>query len=320
FIMNAGATPAQISAFLVARRMKGETVAEITGAAITMRAKMEKINSTGDIIDVCGTGGDADKIKSSNKKGSLNISTAVAFVVAAGGVTVAKHGNKSVSSASGSADILTELGIDIKAPKEMLEEALNNIGICFMFAPIFHPAMRHVAPIRQELGIRTIFNLLGPIINPASPKRQLLGVYEQELLTKMAETLKALGSQKAWIVHGSDGMDEITITGKSHVAELKNNEINDFEIDPISYGIKYADKESLIGGSPAENAKELRLLFAGKKSAYFDVVILNSAAAFMVVDKVDSIENGLVLAEEIITSGKAKEKLAELVAISRKII
>jgi len=319
-IMNGGATPAQIAAFLTALRMKGETVAEITGAAVALRAKMHILSAPSLCIDVCGTGGDAQKTNSQTKKGSLNISTAVALVVASGGVAVAKHGNKAVSSASGSADILGELGVNIRASREILEKALTEIGISFLFAPLFHPALRQVAPIRQELGIRTIFNLLGPLINPASPKRQLLGVYSPDLLAQMIEVLQKLGSEKAWVVHGSDGMDELTLTGQSSVAQLEAGNIRFFEINPSSYGLSLCDTEALKGGSPAHNAKALQLLLSGKKSAYRDVVLLNSAAAFLIADKVDSIENGLVLAEKLIDSGKAKEKLAELVAFTNQIV
>lgn len=313
-IMNGGATPAQIAAILMGLRIKGETVQEIAGSAITMRAKMDIISAPDNTIDVCGTGGDA----SSDNGSTLNVSTAVALVVAACGIPVAKHGNKSVSSLSGSADVLSMLGVNIQSSKTKTEESLKEAGICFMFAPLYHKATRHVAPIRQELGIRTIFNLLGPLANPAKPKHQLLGVYDRKLLHPMAEVLKILGSDKAWVVHGHDGMDELTITGPSYVAELENGEINMFEITPEEAGLERAETGSLKGGSPHRNAHELSLLLAGKKSAYRDVVLLNAAAALIIAGKARDIKEGINIAASAIDSDKAKQALADLVRISNE--
>ena len=312
-VMNGGATPAQIAALLMGLHINGETAEEIAGAAITMRAKMEHVSAPEGVIDVCGTGGDA---KSSGS--TLNISTAVALTVAGCGVPVVKHGNKSVSSLSGSADVLAALGVNIQADKDRIERCLAEAGICFMFAPIFHKSMRHIGPTRQELGIRTIFNLLGPIANPARPKRQLMGVYEFSLLEPMARVLRTLDSEKAWIVHGNDGMDELTITGISHVAELKDGEIRTFEIAPEDAGLERADADSLRGRSPDGNARELNLLLTGKRSPYRDIVLFNAAAALVVADKVAGIRQGVAMAAESLDSGKAKETLANLVRITNE--
>lgn len=312
-VMNGGATPAQIAALLMGLHINGETAEEIAGAAITMRAKMEHVSAPGGIIDVCGTGGDA-------KKGgpTLNISTAVALTVAGCGVPVAKHGNKSVSSLSGSADVLAALGVNIQADKERIERCITEAGICFMFAPVFNKSMRHIGPTRQELGIRTVFNLLGPLANPARPKRQLMGVYESSLLEPMARVLRTLESEKAWVVHGGDGMDELTITGVSHVAELSNSEIKVFEITPEDAGLECADADSLRGRSPDGNARELNLLLNGKRSPYRDIVLLNAGAALVVADRVTDIREGVVIASEAIDSGKAKETLADLIMITNE--
>ena len=307
-IMNGGATPAEIAAFLIGLRVKKETVEEITGAAITIRAKMETITAPEGAIDVCGTGGDG--------KGSLNVSTAVALVVAACGVPVVKHGNKSISSKSGSADVLAALGVTTQADRETAERCLQEVGICFLFAPLYHKAMRHVAPIRQELAVRTIFNILGPLINPASPKFQLLGVYDKALLVPIAEVLRALGSEKAWVVHGSDGMDELTLSGVTHVAELKDGAITTFDVSPADAGFVIADEAELKGGNATYNAKELSLMLAGIKSPYRDIVLLNAAAALVVAGKAQSLLQGAEIATAAIDSGKAKETLASLALIT----
>ncbi|HEU5048344.1 MAG TPA: anthranilate phosphoribosyltransferase [Rickettsiales bacterium] len=311
-IMNGGATPAQIAAILMGLRIKGETAAEIAGSVITMRAKMETLNAPEHCIDVCGTGGDASRESGS----TLNVSTAVSLVVAACGVPVAKHGNKSVSSSSGSADVLTALGVNIQAGKDKSETALREAGICFMFAPLYHKSMRDITPVRQELGIRTLFNLLGPLANPAKPKRQLLGVYDRKLLHPMATVLKTLGSEKAWIVHGSDGMDELTISGPSHICELNGDTIRSFNISPEDAGLECAAPDALKGGTPEQNAHELSLLLTGKLSAYRDIVLLNAAAALVVADKVADIKAGADLAAEAIDTRKALETLAELARIT----
>lgn len=314
-IMTGGATPAQIAALLMGLHMKGETIEEIAGAAMTMRAKMQTISAPQDAIDVCGTGGDAGR----SSGATLNVSTAVALVVAACGVPVAKHGNKSVSSLSGSADVLSALGVNVQADKNNVERALRETGICFMFAPLYHKAMRHISPTRQELGIRTIFNLLGPLANPASPRYQLLGVYDRNLLHPMAEILRLLGSEKAWIVHGSDFMDELTITGVSYVAELRNNEISMIEITPEEAGLDRAEPDALKGKSIDSNARELSLLLAGKRSPYRDVVLLNAGGALVVAGRAVHIRDGVTIAAEALDSGKAKEVLANLVRISNEI-
>lgn len=310
-IMAGGATPAQMSALLVSLRLKGETVDEIIGAAIAMRAKMEKIIAPEGAIDVCGTGGDG--------KGTLNVSTAVALVVAACGVPVVKHGNKSVSSQSGSADVLMELGVNIQADKVQTETSLNQAGICFIYAPLYHKAMRHVAPVRQELGIRTIFNLLGPLANPASPKLQLLGVYDKALLVPMAEVLRALGSHAAWVVHGEDGMDELTLTGVTYVAELKDGEIQTYEVTPEEAGLNRAEPAALKGGNARTNARELSLLLAGKHSPYRDIVLLNVAAALKIAGKAENLRDGVTLANAAIDEGKARETLASLALITNTV-
>ncbi|MGB1539783.1 MAG: anthranilate phosphoribosyltransferase, partial [Rickettsiales bacterium] len=242
-IMNGGATPAQMAAFLVALRMKGETAEEICAGATVLRAKAKPFNAPQGAIDTCGTGGDA--------KGTLNVSTAVAIVVAACGVPVVKHGNRSVSSKSGSSDVLTELGVKIDAEIPVMEEALKRGNLCFLMAPMFHQAMRHVAPVRKELGMRTVFNLLGPLSNPARPKRQVLGVYDAKWLVPMAETLGKLGAERAWIVHGSDGMDELTTTGSSQIAELKiDGSVRRFEVSPEDFGMQTVSLKALEGRGP----------------------------------------------------------------------
>ena len=252
-IMNGGATPAQFAAILMGLRIKGETIEEITAGAIALRVKAKKFESVAGAIDTCGTGGDS--------RGTYNISTATAFVLAACGVPVVKHGNRSVSSRSGSADVLAELGVKIDAEPQICEKSLRECGIAFLLATKFHPAMRHVAPIRQELGIRTIFNILGPLANPATPDFQLLGVYSKKLVRPMAEVLKSLGTKAAWVVHGSDGLDELTLTGVSYACELKNGEITEFEVSPEDAGLERVSLEDLRGQDPEYNAKALMLWF-----------------------------------------------------------
>lgn len=310
-IMMGGATPVQVSALLVALRMKGETVDEITGAATVMRAKSGKIAAPENALDTCGTGGD--------QSGSFNISTAVAFVVAAAGVPVAKHGNRAISSKSGSADVIKELGVNIEAEREVMEQSLSEAGICFMMAPKFHQAMKHVAPIRQELGVRTIFNILGPLSNPADTKYQLLGVYSDKLLEPLAHVLNNLGAKRAWVVHGSDGMDEITTTGITHVAELKDGAVTTFTINPEEYGIKIVEADDLAGGNAMQNARELRLVLRGTgNKAFTDVVALNAAACFVVAGRADNIRQGLGIARGIIESGAANDVLSRLIEISNQ--
>lgn len=310
-ILKGEATPTQISAMLIGLKMKGETTDEIAGAATVMRASAEKIKAPENALDTCGTGGDTS--------GSYNISTAVAFVVAGAGVPVAKHGNKAVSSRSGSADVLRELGVNIDADKSVMEQALANYGICFMMAPKYHYAMRNLAPVRQELGTRTIFNILGPLANPAGAQYQLLGVYSRDLVVKMAMALSMLGSKRAWVVHGADGLDEITTTAITHVAQLSEGKVSTFTINPSDYGIELATSADLQGGDAAHNAHALRELLLGRgKKSYRDIVLLNSAAALVVCGKAPDLYNGLVIATESIDSGSANEVLLKLVKISNQ--
>lgn len=307
-IMNGGATPAQMGAFLMALRVKGETMSEIAAGAIAMRAKAQKINVPAGAIDPCGTGGDA--------KGTYNISTAVAFVLAACGVPVAKHGNRSVSSQSGSADVLAMLGVKIDADIPILERSIAECGMCFLMAPKFHPATRHVAPIRQELGVRTIFNLLGPISNPAAPDFHLLGIYSDNWLEPMAQALKEMGTKAAWVVHGSDGLDELTLSGVSQVAELKDGKITRFEVRPEDAGIKGASLDELKGGTPEQNAKALTDAISGAEGAYRRATIYNAAAGLVVAGKASDLKAGAAMATEAIDSGNAYTVLKKLVDIS----
>lgn len=308
-IMNGGATPAQMAAFLVALRMKGESVDELLAGAETMRAKALPFHAPENAIDTCGTGGDA--------KGTLNISTAVAIVVAACGVPVAKHGNRSISSKSGSSDILAALEVDVNAPVNVMEEALQHCNLAFLMAPRFHQAMRHVAPVRLELGIRTIFNLLGPLSNPAKPKRQVIGVYAAQWQEPIARVLRELGCERAWVVHGSDGMDELTTTGTSHVVELHQGQICHFDINPENFGIPLVTLEQLKGKDPLYNAQQLTHLLNGEAGAYRDIVLLNAAAALIVAGKAETLKNGMELAAQAIDDRKAKETLASLASLSR---
>lgn len=308
-IMNGGATPAQMAAFLIALRMKGEDVQAITAGAAVMRAKAQPFIAPEGAVDTCGTGGDSH--------GTLNVSTAVAIVVAGCGVPVAKHGNRSVSSRSGSSDVLSELGVDVNAPFPVLQQALEQCNLTFLMAPRFHTAMRHVAPVRQELGMRTIFNLLGPLSNPAKPLYQVIGVYDRRWLRPLAEVLRELGCKRAWVVHGSDGMDELTTTGESWVAELRDDgNISEFTIEPEELGLQRVELEKLKGRDPAFNATRLRELLNGQKDAYRDIVLLNSAAVLLVAGKVDNLADGILMAADAIDSRKAKEVLATLVSIT----
>lgn len=314
-IMSGGATPAQTAAVLMGLRLNGETPDEIIGAVMALRNKAleqplpENIDPTL-IVDTCGTGGDA--------KGSYNISTAVAFVVAGCGVPVAKHGNKAISSKSGSADVLKALGVNMDIDTRIVTRCLQEAGICFMLAPHYHTTMRQVAPIRLELGIRTIFNILGPLINPVQPKRQLLGVYDKKWVEPMAHVLKHLGSIHAWVVHGSDGMDEITVTGDTYVSELREGEVHSFTISPEDYGIERADPEDLKGGNEVQNAQALRRVLNGEEGAYRDAVLINAAAALITSGKADNINSGMELAAQSIEDGHAKKALETLVAVTNE--
>ncbi|MCK8482471.1 anthranilate phosphoribosyltransferase [Aliiroseovarius sp. S2029] len=302
------ATPAQIGALLAAMRARGESVSEYAAAAAVMRAKCAKVSAPDGAMDIVGTGGDG--------MGTLNISTATAFVVAGAGVTVAKHGNRNLSSKSGAADALTEMGVNVMVGADVAERAINEVGIGFMMAPMHHPAMKHVMPVRQEMGCKTIFNILGPLTNPAGARRQLTGAFASDLIFPMAETLQSLGSEKAWLVHGADGMDEISITGVTSVAALENGKIYAREIHPEDAGLPVHRLASILGGEPAENAAAFRALLAGEASAYRDAVLLNAAAALVIADKATNLKEGVGLAAESIDSGAAKAKIDALAALT----
>ncbi|MDQ2067557.1 anthranilate phosphoribosyltransferase [Xinfangfangia sp. CPCC 101601] len=301
-------TPAQMGGFLMALRTRGETVDEYAAAASVMRSKCVPVRAPEGAIDIVGTGGDG--------KGTLNISTATALVVAGAGVPVAKHGNRNLSSKSGAADALTELGLNVMIPAEVVERCLDEAGIGFMMAPMHHPATRHVGPVRTELGTRTIFNILGPLTNPAGVKRQLTGAFSAELVRPMAETLLALGSTKAWLVHGGDGTDELSIAYPSKVAALEDGKVTEFEIAPEDAGLPVHPFEQVMGGTPAENAVALRALLDGASGAYRDAVLLNSAAALVVADHALDLKEGVEMARSSIDSGAAKAKLAALVRLT----
>ena len=303
------ATPTQMGGFLMALRARGEVVDEYAAAASVMRARCNAVRAPADAIDIVGTGGDG--------KGTLNISTATAFVVAGAGVVVAKHGNRNLTSKSGAADTLTELGITIMVGPEVVERALAETGIGFMMAPMHHPAMRHVAPVRAELGTRTIFNILGPLTNPAGVKRQLTGAFSPALLRPMAETLQRLGSEKAWLVHGGDGTDELSIAAPSKVVALEDGALRDFDLHPEEAGLPLHPFEAILGGSPAENAVAFRALLAGATGAYRDAVLLNAAAALIVADRVTSLKDGVEAARESLDSGAAGRKVADLARITQ---
>jgi anthranilate phosphoribosyltransferase len=307
-MMSGEVTPAQIGALLMGLRMRGETVDEITGAVTAMRAKMLTVTAPDDAIDVVGTGGDAS--------GSYNISTCAAFIVAGAGVPVAKHGNRALSSQSGAADVLTALGVKIDIPPEMISACIRNAGVGFMFAPSHHPAMKHVGPTRVELGTRTIFNLLGPLSNPAGVKRQMVGVFSRQWVEPLAHVLKNLGSERAYVVHGSDGLDEITTTGPTAVAALEHGNVRTFEIEPESLGIARVKPEALRGGDAAANAAALKAVLEGSKGPYRDVAVLNAAAALVVAAKVKMLYDGMRLAAHAIDSGAAEACLGRLIAVS----
>lgn len=300
-------TPAQVAAAITAMRLRGETVGEITASARAMRRAAVHLDVPYPTIDVCGTGGDGLH--------TLNISTAVSFVAAGGGLKVAKHGNRALSSKSGTADVLTELGVDIAAPAHRQRQALDETGLCFMFAPAHHGAMRHVSPIRAELGFRTIFNLLGPLTNPAGSTRQVLGVFADRWVEPLARVLGALGAERAWVVHGG-GMDEMTTTGETSVAEWRDGQVRLFTITPEAVGLPRAALADLTGGTPAENAVALRALLEGRKGPYRDIVLLNAAAAFLVGERVETLREGVELGAEVIDSGKALAVLDRLVALA----
>jgi len=311
-IMSGEATPTQIGGFLMALRVRGESVDEIAGAVRAMRAKMTKVEAPEGAIDIVGTGGDAS--------GTFNISTCAALIVAGAGVPVAKHGNRALSSKSGAADTLGALGVNIELTPEKISECIREAGIGFMFAPAHHSAMRHVGPSRVELGTRTVFNLLGPLCNPASVKRYMLGVFAQEWVEPIAEVLGSLGAERAWVVHGTfggdAGIDEITSTGVTYVAELRNGHVRPFQVEPVEFDVKPVEPQALVGGTPEENARALRAVLDGELGPFRDVAMMNAAAALMVAGKAELIEDATKLARESIDSGSARATLGRLVAIS----
>jgi anthranilate phosphoribosyltransferase len=307
-IMSGGASEAQVGALLMGMRSRGETVDEITGAARALRGHAVTVRAPEGAIDTCGTGGDA--------KGTHNISTCAAFVVAGAGVPVAKHGNRSISSRSGSADVLAALGVNIDCSPEAIANCIEASGIGFMFAPSHHASMRHVAKVRGELGTRTIFNLLGPLANPAGTKYQVVGVFGEEWVEPMAQALGRLGAKRAWVVHGSDGLDELTTTGISHVAALDGGKISTFKISPKNAGLPEAKPEYLSGGNATENAAHIRAVLGGQQGAFRNVVLLNAAAALLVAGRAKTLREGVALAGQSIDSGKARAVLEALVKLS----
>lgn len=309
-VMDGEGSPIQVAALLVALRAKGEKTEEITGAAQAMRARMKPINITRrPLVDTCGTGGSGT--------GSFNISTAVAFVVAASGVGVAKHGNKAISSKSGSADVLSELGVNIAAPLETMKAAIEEVGVGFLFAPNYHPAMKHAATVRRELGLRTIFNVLGPLTNPAGAPRQLMGIFDRTLTAPIAQVLGNLGSEKAWVVHGSDGVDELTICGESYVSEWNGSEVIEHTIHPEHVGLKLHPEGAMKGGTPAENAKQMRTILSGEyKGPLTEAIALNTGAALLVAGSATDLADGVSQAQQCIASGKPLQVLESLVKIT----
>ena len=308
-IMTGEATPLQVASFLTALRMKGESVEEVTGAARVMREKAHRVQvGSKTVIDTCGTGGD--------QKGTFNISTTAAFVVAGAGINVAKHGNRSVSSQSGSADVLGALGVKIDAPKEKVEECIAKIGIGFLFAPLLHEAMKYAVQPRRDIGIRTVFNLLGPLTNPAMATHQLIGLYSGDLVGMIAHVLKNLGSVCAMVVHGMEGLDEISLCGPTKVAELRGGQVREYIVEPEQFGLKCCRMEDLHGGNAEQSAAIVRGVLQGDKGPARDVVLLNGGAALYVGGSAATIQDGMRLAAESIDSGKASEKLARLVEMT----
>jgi len=310
-IMDGAATPAQIAAYLMGLRLKGETVEEIAGSVRAMRAKAVRI-SVGDplVVDTCGTGGDGAH--------TFNISTTTAFVVAGAGLTVAKHGNRSVSSKSGSADVLSALGVEIDLSTERVADCIDEVGIAFLFAPLYHGAMKHCAGPRQEMGIRTMLNLLGPLTNPAGATIQVLGVYESQLTSLLGNVLMHLGSQHCFVVHGMDGLDEITLTAKSQISEAAGGILSNYLLDPAEFGLALVPAKQLAGGTPQENAAITRDILQGRKGPKRDIVCLNAAPALVAARKATSLQDGFLLAGQAIDSGAAAEKLARLIAFTNK--
>ena len=310
-IMTGEATPAQVGAFLTSLRIKGETVDEIAGMARVMREKSLHVSVEGDVVDTCGTGGDGS--------GSFNISTTAAFVVAGAGVTVAKHGNRAMSGSTGSADVLEALGVQIALSPESVARCLNEAGFGFMFAQGYHPSMRFAAGPRREIGIRTVFNILGPLTNPAGADRQVIGVADPSMAGRMARVLGQLGSRKALVVHGSDGMDEITITGPSTIWQLENGEVTEFEVTPADLGVSVSSADSIRATSAEHSARIARSVLSGDSGPARDVVLLNAAAALVAADRSDSLASGVELAARSIDSGDAQAKLDAVVELSQSL-
>ena len=310
-IMDGAATPAQIAAYFMGLRLKGETVEEIAGSVRAMRAKAIRI-AVGDplVVDTCGTGGDGAH--------TFNISTTTAFVVAGAGLTVAKHGNRSVSSKSGSADVLSALGVEIDLSTERVADCIDEVGIAFLFAPLYHGAMKYCAGPRQEMGIRTMLNLLGPLTNPAGATIQVLGVYESQLTSLLGNVLMHLGSQHCFVVHGMDGLDEITLTAKSQISEATGGILSNYLLDPAEFGLALVPAKQLAGGTPQENAAITRDILQGRKGPKRDIVCLNAAPALVAARKATSLQDGFLLAGQAIDSGAAAEKLARLIAFTNK--
>jgi anthranilate phosphoribosyltransferase len=304
-IMSGDATPSQMGGLLMGLRVRGETVDEITGAARIMRSKAVTITAPPGAVDTCGTGGDGS--------GTFNVSTATALILAGVGVPVAKHGNRALSSRSGSADVLTALGVNIDCDMAVVERCLHEIGIGFLMAPRHHSATRHVAPTRVELATRTIFNLLGPLSNPAGAKRQLVGVFAAQWVVPMAEVLGRLGAEQAWVVHGS-GIDELTIAGVSNVAEFKDGRVRSFEVVPEDAGLPRASLDAIKGGEPAHNAALMRAVLAGERGPMRDIALLNAAAGLIVADRAADLKEGAAIAADALDSGKAAEVLSRLIA------
>ncbi len=307
-LFQGDATPSQVGGLLMALRTRGETVAEYAAAARVMRARCNAVTAPEGAMDIVGTGGTG--------KATLQISTATAFCVAGAGVPVAKHGNRKLSSNSGAADALALSGVEVMVGAPVVERALREVGIGFMMAPMHHPAMKHVMPTRMELGTRTIFNILGPLTNPAGVKRQLTGAFSRQMIRPMAETLLALGSERAWLVHGTDGTDELTVTGESWVAALEDGAVSERSLHPEDAGLAVHPFEAITGGTPKENAAALAAVLAGEPGAYRDAVLFNAAAALVIAQRADNLKEGVEMAAESLDSGRAREKLAGLARIT----
>lgn len=307
-IMNGETTNAQIASFITAIRMKGESIDEITACAASMRKHGKKLNHGGDVLEIVGTGGD--------EAYTFNISTVSSFVISAAGIPVAKHGNRSVSSKCGSADVLEALGVKIDTAVEKSEDILEQIGLCFMFAPLYHSSMKYAAPVRKELGVRTIFNILGPLSSPADASLQLLGVYDESLVEPLARVLANLGVKRAMVVHGHDGLDEVSLSSTTTVCEVNNGQLNSFFLDPHQFGFEYCRPEDLVGGNPAENAEIAKSILTGEKGAKRDIVLLNSAVCLYMSYNNITLRECVKMAADIIDSGRAMEQLHKFVQLS----